>query len=167
MAAAFKTAMKMKAMFFDAPLILRRVAKARRSYLSKAGAFVRRTARTSIRSSSKPSSPGKPPHSRIGAMIAAVNRKRKKEGKSKVKAGFQGIRHILFAYDATADSVIVGPISNKDGMVPHALEFGGDSLAWMDGKREPIQIAARPFMFPALESEAPKFPDLWKDSVGR
>lgn len=159
--------MKMKAAFFDAKLVTSRVSKARRAYLSKAGAFVRRTARTSIRSSSKPSAPGQPPHSHIGARIASLNRKRKKEGKSRVTAAFQGVRHILFSYDATADSVVVGPISNTGGVVTNALEFGGKSYAWRNGEQVPIQIAARPFMLPALESEAPKFPDLWKDSVGK
>ena len=29
------------------------------------------------------------------------------------------------------------------------------------------RIAARPYMGPALAAEAPKFPELWKNSLGR
>ncbi|MDO4571202.1 MAG: hypothetical protein Q4D38_12515 [Planctomycetia bacterium] len=74
--------------------------------LKRAGACVRRTARQSIRKVSKTSTrskPGEPPRSHRGTL---------REG-------------ILYDVNPATATVIVGPIKNRAGKVPHILEFGG------------------------------------------
>ena len=120
-------------MFFDTAPVQRAVDRARRDRLSKAGAFVRTRARSSIRKRKGTSRPGEPPHGHAGHLR----------------------RLLLFGYDAQAQTVVVGPLPFNEGEAPELLEFG-------DGARRP-----RPFMGPALEAEAPKFPDLFRDSIRR
>lgn len=158
---------KVKALFFDRKHVEGLVDKARRAYLAKAGFAVRQTARGSIKSSSKPSSPGQPPHSRMHAKLAAMNRRLRRAGKARVTGGFQGIKHILFAYSPAEDTVIVGPISNGRSNAPSILEFGGATYIWDKGKKQFINVSPRPFMGPALEKEAPKFPQIFSDQMGK
>lgn len=103
--------------FFDSKRVLRAVSVAERKTLSRAGAFVRRRAQSSIGNKVKrtttPRPPGSPPRNRTG----------------KLK------RSIYFAYDFTTRSVWVGPILFPRGQgrgamlltrtVPESLEFGG------------------------------------------
>lgn len=140
--------LRIKDLFFDRPAVLRAVDKARRESLSKAGAFVRQAARTSLRKRKGTSPPGRPPHSHTGTLR----------------------RWIRFVYDRDSNSVVVGPARlNKPGDAPHALEFGGTTTVArrrqdrLDTRR--VRIARRPYMGPALEKEAPKFPKLWANSV--
>lgn len=154
--------------FFDSPAVLRAVDAGVRKPLSKAGAFVRRRASSSIRRRDKVSEPGKPP--------SAHGDKLKK--------------NILFAYDAPNQSVIVGPtklnaVTAEDQ--PHTLEVGGTitirekqlrpggtwgplfnrrSLRPGEAiRRRQIRVAARPYMSPALQAELPKFPELFANSI--
>ncbi|MCL4743749.1 MAG: hypothetical protein KJZ54_16250, partial [Phycisphaerales bacterium] len=60
--------LRIKQMFFDRPKVRRAVDAARRKVLSKAGAFIRQTARTSIRKRKGSSKPGNPPHSHVGLL---------------------------------------------------------------------------------------------------
>src|SRR5690606_6172596 len=55
--------MKITELFFDRKAVTSRVDKATRKVLSRFGAFVRRTARSSIRKRKKTSQPGSPPSS--------------------------------------------------------------------------------------------------------
>lgn len=158
---------KVKGLFFDRKGVEGLVSKARRAYLARAGFLVRQTARGSIKPSMRPSSPGQPPHSRMAAQLAALNRRRKRAGKSKIGGGFQGIKHILFSYEPSEDTVIVGPVGNNRSTAPPVLEFGGSTYVWEAGKKKFISVAARPFMGPALEKEAPKFPQVFADAMGK
>lgn len=147
--------------FFDRAPVMRAASKAARRVLSKAGAFVRTTARQSIKNAPfderKPrgqartnfrrsaiSRPGQPPLSRVGTLK----------------------RMIFFGYEPERESVVIGPAAVFTGTrqtpkAPEALEFGG--IVRRNGKT--YRYRARPFMRPALEAEAPKFPGLFKDSV--
>jgi hypothetical protein len=122
---------------------------AKRKVLSKAGAFIRTAARTSIRKRKGSAPPGDPPHSHEGSLR----------------------RLILFGYDGPADSVVVGPVGFKksDPPAPSVLEHGGETvvLRRRGGKLESqkVKIAPRPYMAPALERERPKLPLLWRNSV--
>ena len=138
-----------KSMFFDSRKVLSATDRTRRRILSKFGAYVRRTARSSIRKRKKVSQPGKPPTSRTGFLK----------------------RFIYFGYDPANQSIVVGPIrlNSKVGDAPQALELGGKSTV-VSGlkkkrKKKTVNIAARPFMRPAMEKELPKLPDLWKNSI--
>ena len=160
--------MDIKKLFFDRPKIKRAVDKAKRGVLSRAGAFIRQTARTSIRKRKGTSPPGSPPHSHLGLLR----------------------RFILFGYDERTDSVVVGPAKlAKAGDAPHTLEFGGAAVAkrtmvvrvgdtgrdrrgrFARGKRQLVEAGTRlvykprPYMGPAMKKELPKFPQLWRNSI--
>jgi len=139
---------RIKKMFFDRPKVQRAVDAARQRVLSKAGAFVRKEARWSIKSRKKMvSRPGHPPFSHVGLLK----------------------RFIFFGYDEYSDSVVVGPVGFKRSNVPHVLEYGGVTTVtrFRRGKIEQrrVRIAPRPYMGPALAKELPKFPELWRNSI--
>ncbi len=141
--------MRIKDMFFDRPAVVRAVDGAKRKVLSKAGAFIRTAARTSIRKRKGSAPAGKPPHSHEGSLR----------------------RLILFGYDRASDSVVVGPVGFKNSTAPRVLEYGGPATVTRRraGRRESrtVKIASRPYMGPALERERPKLPLLWRNSVRR
>lgn len=150
--------MRVKAMFFDSKPVTRAVGKARRQALSRAGAFVRRTARGSMRRSKKPAAPGKPPHVHEGSLK----------------------RLLYFSYDSGDDTVVVGPLGFRKSEATSLLEFGGTLTAkhgravydnagrrtWLPAG-ERLDYEPRPYMRPALEKEAPNFPKMWLNSVRR
>lgn len=53
---------RIKSLFFDRPKVRRAVDKAKRQVLSRGGAFIRTTAKRSIRKRKGTAPPGKPPH---------------------------------------------------------------------------------------------------------
>lgn len=136
-----------KNLFFDRGVVTRAVDKAKRAVLSKAGAFIRTTARHSIRTKKGAAPPGEPPHSHQGSLR----------------------RLIYFGYDPGAESVVVGPVGFRRSTAPNVLEFGGktDVRHRRRGKvvRTRVSIDQRPFMGPALEKERPKLPKRWAGSV--
>lgn len=144
-----------KSGFFDRAEVLKRVDKATARNLRKAGAFMRRRARSSIRKRKANSAPGKPPSSHAGQLR----------------------NFILYFYDSRRRSVVIGParLSGKIGNAPESLETGGSSVARVRGNLRRgikpglrrIRIAARPFMKPAFDQEITKLPALWRDSVKR
>ncbi len=139
--------MQVKTLFFDKQTVLRAVDQAKRAVLSKAGAFIRTTAKHSIRKRKGPAPPGKPPHSHTGLLK----------------------RFIFFGYDPASDSVVVGPVGFKRSTAPHVLEFGGKSEVRYRRRGKVVKtratIAERPYMGPALEKERPKLPKRWAGSV--
>jgi phage gpG-like protein len=140
--------MRIKSMFFDRAKIVRAVSRAKRQVLSKAGAFIRQRARTSIRRRKGTSRPGEPPLSHTGLLR----------------------RFILFGYDRRSESVVVGPVGFRRSTAPNVLEFGGrtsiESRRRQRRKRSRVvRIAARPYMKPALEKERSNLPPLWRNSV--
>lgn len=162
--ATMNLTMSIKSNFFDRAKVQRAVDKGRRKALSKAGAFVRQRAKTSIRKRKKISSPGSPPSSHVGLLR----------------------KFMWFAYDKPNDSVVVGPVrlnGTKDNDAPHTLEFGGSKTLRKpavvrlgmrsSGKRTLLRLAAgtrmkyepRPYMRPALEHEAPKFAKCFRGVV--
>ncbi|NLY01525.1 MAG: hypothetical protein GXY83_35990 [Rhodopirellula sp.] len=136
-------------MFFDRKAVTRGVDRATRKVLSRFGAFVRTSARHSIRKRKRVSKPGEPPSSHTGLLR----------------------RFIFFGYDRDRSSVVIGPqrLNQKVGDAPHALEYGGTSTV-VEGlrrrrRKRRIKIAARPFMGPAFEREKPKLPAMWANSI--
>ena len=133
---------KMNAAFFDSPKVMSKTTAAERRVLSRFGSFVRRRARGSIRKRKKVSAPGKPPSA---------------HGKK--------LKLILFSYDPTKKSVVVGPKKFSNTNAPAGLEYGEKSTAKINGRRRSIKVKPRPFMAPAFAHEQPKLPDLWKNSI--
>ncbi|MAX25278.1 MAG: hypothetical protein CMJ19_12330 [Phycisphaeraceae bacterium] len=133
-------------LFFDKKAVRDKVDAGTRRVLSKFGAFVRRTARSSIRKRKKTSSPGSPPSSHTGLLK----------------------KFIFFGYDPRKDSVVIGPVrltQKGRGEAPSLLEYGGTTKVEHRGKRKRAKVRPRPFMGPAFEKEQPKLPAMWRDSV--
>ena len=140
------TGFRMKHLFFDNKRIVSSVDRATRKVLSRFGAFVRRTARQSIRKRKKSSVPGKPPSSHTGLLK----------------------RFIFFGYDRRNLSVVIGPArltDNNRGLAPSILEYGGTATVKGKKRKKNVTIQPRPFMGPAFEKEKPNLPSMWKDSV--
>ncbi len=138
--------LRVKQSFFDAKKVRRATDSATRRVLSRFGAFVRRTARSSIRRRKRISRPGEPPSSRTGLLK----------------------RFIFFGYDTRARSVVIGParLTRKGrGEAPSLLEYGGRTTLKRRGRRRRARYAARPFMGPAFEKEKPQLPAMWRGSV--
>jgi len=134
-----------KDMFFDSKKVLSAVDRATRKVLSKFGAFVRTTARHSIRKRKAASKPGEPPSSHVGTLR----------------------RLIFFGYDVERRSVVIGPTPfRSEAEAPPLLEYGGHAPRRdRKGKRVTATYRPRPFMGPAFEREQPKLPALWANSV--
>ena len=142
-----------KGMFFDSPKVKRAMDKATHQALSKAGAFVRTAAKSSIRSRKKISAPGNPPSSHEGTLK----------------------RLIFFSYDSVARSVVIGPTVHGKGEAPNLLEFGGSVVrtvsppAFFKSKGKPRRVKMtyrpRPFMGPAMEKELSDLPKRWRNSL--
>ena len=134
----------MKMLFFDAPRVQRAMDQATRKSLSRAGAFIRQRAKTSIRKRKGISRPGSPPHSHAGHLR----------------------RLIFFAYDPGSESVVIGPVRFKAGEAPNLLEFGGRAVReGRSGRRRRVRYRRRPCMGPALAAELPELPSRWRNSV--
>ena len=137
---------EVKQLFFDTKAVRDKVDATTRRVLSRFGAFVRRTARSSIRKRKRISDPGSPPSSHTGLLK----------------------KFIFFGYDTQKRSVVIGPerLSQAGrGEAPHLLEYGGTGTAERKGKRKRMRIRPRPFMGPAFEKEEPQLPAMWRDSV--
>jgi hypothetical protein len=159
--------------FFDRKKVVDAVHKANRKALSKAGAFVRQRAKTSMRRRKGTSSPpGVPPYAHVGLIR----------------------KFLFFSYDQAGQSVVVGPARiNRPSAgrytTPELHEYGGSvpgngRVIWITqavgrdtkgkfvsrGKKRvkldgTLRYEPRPFMRPALAAELPKLPPLWRDSV--
>ena len=177
--------MHMTDYFFDRQAVIDRMSKANRQALSKAGAFIRRRARTSLRRRKSTSPPGSPPSVHSDDSIATL-------------------KNILFAYEPHSESLVVGPVRLNQvedswidlgrTTVPQLHEFGDIArvLEWSwDGgrtwsrrdrrfrhtsrkrkevyhfieRRRRARYRARPFMGPALEAERPNIPDAWTGAL--
>jgi hypothetical protein len=173
----FGVGYEIKDMFFDRVKVERLISRDGAKFLNKVGAFIRITARRSMRSGGKkrkPSQPGMPPRYHTKHDVATL-------------------RNILYGYDASRQSVIVGPVKlNKKqylggklsaGTIPALHEFGGTAgireRKTPFGKWVPVgrknrggatrvrtaRYPARPFMAPALAKAQERFPVLWYGSV--
>ncbi|MBI1372480.1 MAG: hypothetical protein GC159_06935 [Phycisphaera sp.] len=129
-------------LFFDKKAVTSKTDRATRKVLSRFGAFVRRTARQSIRKRKKPATPGSPPSSHIGLLK----------------------KFIFFGYEPQKRSVVIGPVrlSQKGrGEAPALLEHGGTGKV----RRKRVRYRPRPYMGPAFEKERPQLPAMWRDSI--
>ncbi len=151
------TGMRIKKMFFDSKPVMKALNTAARKVLSKFGAFIRTSARSSIRPAKGPSKPGSPPHGH-GAQLLK--------------------KFIYFGFDTSTRSVVIGPerLGGEDkGEAPSVLEHGGRAvmkgypLSATDRRKYPrgkkIIIQKRPYMNPALEKNIDLLPPMWRNSV--
>jgi len=130
--------------FLDREAVVRATDRGQRRALAKGGAYVRMTARRSIRQRRAVSKPGSPPISHQGDYK----------------------RSIFFAYDPQSESVVIGPradFGGKNSRVPELLEFGGPATDWRTGER--VTYTARPHMGPALDKSESAIAKFWQDEV--
>ena len=133
-----------KAMFFDRKAVLGAVDRATRNVLSKFGAFVRTTAKHSIRKRKAISQPGQPPSSHVGTLRDLI----------------------YFGYDTTSRSVVIGPTPFRSTVeAPPLLEYGGTARLVRKGKSVVATYKPRAFMGPAFEKETSTLPALWASSI--
>lgn len=141
--------MQIKKTFFDRAVVINAMDRATRKALSRAGAFVRQRAKSSIRKRKAVSSPGSPPSSHTGLLR----------------------KWILFGAELQGRRVLIGPVALRNSGIPNALEFGGTTVAtrYQRGRRERVTqaVEARPFMGPALEAESPNIPKRFQGAVHR
>jgi len=139
--------LRMKSFFFDRKAIIDRVDTATRRVLSKFGAYVRRSARSSIRKRKRPSVPGQPPSSHTGLLR----------------------KFIYFTFDPDRRSVVIGPVPlhRRTSNVPHVLEYGGRTTVQAFGQTRKVTILPRPYMGPAFEKNKTMLPAMWAGSVRR
>lgn len=142
--------------FFDSKVVMSATDRAERRILSRAGAYVRRISRSSIRKRKKTSEPGKPPTNRIGTLK----------------------KLIFFTYDTNRKSVVIGPMKFGKGEAPKALEEGGTitvevpTIERRNGvrriksiKRERTTIKNRPYMKPAFDKVLPTVAEQFQNSI--
>ena len=155
-------------MFFDRENVKRHVKDGTKSFLSKAGAFARRTMKGIIRAGKKPAKPGTPPKSHTGLF------------KEK----------IYFGFDESTQSVVVGPsfFKKQSPPVPQLLNEGGSvpgngrtiyvdpgqgrdaSGRFVSGKRAVrvtgnMQYRSFPYVAPTWDKVEPQFPKLFSNAI--
>jgi len=134
---------------FNEDAVLKRAKKTRHAKLRRFGAFVRQTAKTSMRRRKKSSAPGQPPSAHAGHLRDLM----------------------YFAVAPDARNVVIGPVAFHRGEVPRLLEEGGYATMtkytrWSDEPYDVVvHIKPRPFMAPAFQSELAKLPPQWRDSI--
>lgn len=177
----FDISYKVVNQFFDRSAVAKRIEAANRRALAKAGAFLRKRARTDILRRRKAiSQAGSAPSVRSRDKVATL-------------------RNILYFYDPKINGVVVGPVklnqqnrtSNGSVSIPALHEFGGnlqiqefqfahqtdDQWFRVDGRRSKrpgerrrkrtAKYPARPFMRAALTAEvnAGTIPKAWANSI--
>lgn len=129
--------------FLDRAAVTSAVDAGTRRALSRAGAFVRTRARSSIRKRKAISRPGQPPSSHSGELR----------------------RFLFFAYDPATRSVVVGPAKFKRGEAPPLLEYGGAVTRPTRDGNQVLNYRPRPFMQPALEKERSQFAEHFRNQI--
>ncbi len=135
--------MRIRSTFSPRP-VMSAMDRATRRVLSRFGAFVRQTARRSIRKRKRSARAGQPPSSHVGTLK----------------------RLIFFAYDRGRESVVVGPTRARKGQA-RTLEEGGMTRRRQGGRLQILRYQPHPYMKPALDNERPKLPQMWRNAVKR
>jgi len=178
-----------KAGFFDRESVIKAIGKANLKILKDFGRAVRKTAQKSLKYTDKTSTPGSPPSAHKTRQVRKTSRS---TGKSRLRRVSLLREYILFSYDETSKTVVIGPSrlsGTSDPTAPERIEYGGtfrgdgrtifvanevsrDSKGkFVSGGQRAIKLTGtltykpRPFMRPALEAEKPSLEGMWKDSV--
>lgn len=120
-----------KSMFFDRGHIEAMLGKGEAKALSKMGAYVRTTAKGSLKYATKKNAsslPGQPPRVHRGQMFTSKN---KKTGVTAARSASPLKELIYFTFDSASKSVVIGPAKFKPTVrtpVPAVLEHGGTAV---------------------------------------
>lgn len=108
-----------KKMFFDRQAVIDAIGRGNVKTLGRAGAFIQRRAKSSIRKRKRTSLPGEPPSSHVGTLRNLI----------------------YFGFDTASRSIVVGPTPlGAIGVVPPALEFGGTSVVRKNPRRRQRRV---------------------------
>lgn len=137
--------------FFDRNKVFSAVDKATGKVLSRFGAFVRQTAKSSIRRRKSISKPGQAPTNWSGLLK----------------------KFLFFSFDRSKRSVVIGParLNKSSNDAPELLEHGGRAKRRNRAGRNrskrsrSVRYHARPYMGPAFQKEQKQLPKLWRNSV--
>lgn len=186
----------MKANFLDRAKVDKALDKPVREVMTRFGAFVRKDAKDSIKKARRKRVGELPDDAR--KKFRAKQRLHKKMGWKKpilpylpsepgkpprFRRANSGIKKVLFAYDRTSRSVVIGPTGDggkSRGKTTSVLEFGGKDRSrftvfkWkrVGGKRKRVRkriskrvtIAPRPYMNPAFRKNVPLLRK-WKSEI--
>ena len=156
-------------MFFDRPKVMRAVRDGSKSVYARFGAFIRTSARSSIRQRKRVAAAGSPPSSHDGRLRD----------------------FIFFGYDDRTETTVVGPalFKRQSPTAPNLLEFGGqvqgdgrviyvtreagrdESGRFVSQGKKRVELngqityRAFPFMSPALDKNVDKFPGLFSGAI--
>jgi hypothetical protein len=153
---AFDFALKsLKEGFFDTAQVQKEADRFARQTGSRFGAYARRRMKSSLKYSTKPSAPGRPPH--VHQTRGFTKKKLSKSGTGARQAVSPLRELIFFAYDRDTKSTVVGPakFGGRGGIAPGLLEKGGAGT-FKDSKTGEIKRGnwkKRPFVAPAGEAE--------------
>lgn len=168
-----------KAGFFDRAAVGKAVDAATKRVLSKAGAFVRRDARGSIKQA-RQKALGELTEAERASYERRVKTWRKDKSRPKPKRPMASSKpgqpprsvtgllkkFLFFAYDAQSKSVVVGPAKlNTASDAPAVLEAGGTTTVKTAKGRRTAMIAKRPYMQPALAKNEKKIAEMYRDSI--
>ena len=139
--------------FFDRPAVKSYLDRRSRHVLQRYGAFVRMTARRSMRERKGPSLAGQPPHAHKQSSFSLRDSKR---------------GGIVYGFDPMRASTVVGPLAVAKARgtaagqtVPEVLEYGGVV------RRPDAELAhypPRPFMRPAHAKALDKQAEWWREA---
>jgi hypothetical protein len=163
--------------FFDQPAVRRAVNAAARGIFAHFGWRVMRSARASIKAGRRKTLAELTPAERQSYRIQQEYWRRGRRGKPRLARresapgepphNVTGLlkRFIYFAYDPWRRSVVIGPEA-KGPRTADALEYGG-AVRRSRGPRkgEVVNVAARPYMWPAFIKNRSALPAMWRDSV--
>jgi len=157
-----------------------KMSAAARKALMKQGAYIRTVAKRSITTKDRPSLPGHAPRSVTGLLREFLIFKYNPSAASVVVGpAFMGGRVFL---ERVETERWTGPRGGKHvrykriyarraarPTVPEILETGGTSPAWVrkgkTWKNQPVTIAPRPYMAPALKRSQEKLNEFWANSL--
>jgi hypothetical protein len=166
-----RSLIEMKQLFFDRPGMTKNMDRAKLRFLSKAGAYVRRSARSSIRQSKKTSEPGRPPKGKTkrlkDSIFFGLDKKSVVIGPIKLESKNRNVRTFgppVSEILERGGEVEVHEIQGRDGTWSQIRERSVPlSLSPDRATRwRKVKVAARPFMVPALRANQSKFPGLLK-----
>ena len=108
-----------KSMFFDRQAVIDTIGRGNVRTLGRAGAFIQRRAKSSIRKRKRASRPGDPPSSHVGTLRNLI----------------------YFGFDTGTRSVVIGPTPvGTIGRVPPTLEYGGPSVVKKNPRRRQRKV---------------------------
>jgi len=152
--------------FFDQTVVTSAADNMVNKGLSKAGAFIRTTAKGSLRYSRKSAVAGQPPKVKRGGSVGYQRTTINKKTGATVRRSASPLKELIY-FAKSGDTVIVGPMDFKGSRtnrykVPTVLERGGTGQR-IDGKKvKVLKFKGNPFMRPALAKVAPNIPAMLK-----